>query len=104
VGIETSREIIFFELSFLKGQPLEIFNFFGQWQLLNFDILDHRGDKGRAYTTTWLVMVTSSPPVSDTETFCVQARFLGMETKILLLLSWYIQRYLIMYLKPLALF
>jgi hypothetical protein len=30
---------------------------------------------------------------------CVQARFLGMETKIRFSFLWYIQRYLIMYLK-----
>jgi hypothetical protein len=30
---------------------------------------------------------------------CVQARFLGMETKILFSLLWYIQRYLKKYLK-----
>ncbi len=34
--------------------------------------------------------------------WCVQARFLGMETKLCLLFffSWYVQSYLIMYLKP----
>jgi hypothetical protein len=111
VGIETSREIIFFELSFLKGQPLEIFNFFGQWQLPNFDILDHRGDKGRkkqkefTYLPSHLELHHNLAHVGYTESTCccVQARFLGMETKILFALLWYMQYYLIMYLKPLAL-
>ncbi len=45
---EQGKYIYFSELCYLKGQPLE--TFFGQWQLLNFDILDHRGDKGRGKT------------------------------------------------------
>jgi hypothetical protein len=35
---------------------------------------------------------------------CVQAKFVGMETKILYSLLWYIQRYFIMYLKLLTYF
>jgi hypothetical protein len=47
-----------------------------------------------AYTTTWLMVVTYVVATCC----CVSARFLGMKTKILFSLLWYIQRYL-MYIK-----
>jgi hypothetical protein len=58
--------------------------------------LDPRGWKGRVETAR---NNFAHDGYIESTCCCVQARFLGIETKILFSLIWYIQRYVIKYLK-----